>query len=113
MATEETGKYGGWKKWGLVGVGAVLGVLVSLNFQAIAQRADAVLLAEWVPQADVVLDCSDNFRTRQAVNAACVAHGIGAIRARDMPSQSRGASIPRVRASSSAVSTRSDPSRWR
>lgn len=38
MATEETGKYGGWKKWGLVGVGAVLGVLVSLNFQAIAQR---------------------------------------------------------------------------
>src|SRR5512143_3822839 len=28
----------GWKKAGLVGVGAVLGVLVSLNFQAIAQR---------------------------------------------------------------------------
>ncbi|MFO1322685.1 MAG: S41 family peptidase [Burkholderiales bacterium] len=38
MATEDSGKYGGWKKWGLVGVGAVLGVLVSLNFQAIAQR---------------------------------------------------------------------------
>ena len=25
--------------------------------------------------ADVVLDCSDNFQTRQAVNAACVAAG--------------------------------------
>jgi len=38
-------------------------------------RADAALLARLVPQADVVLDCSDNFVTRQAVNAACVAHG--------------------------------------
>jgi len=37
--------------------------------------ADAALLARRVPQADVVLDCSDNFATRQAVNAACVAHG--------------------------------------
>ena len=27
-----------------------------------------------VSGADVVLDCSDNFATRQAVNAACVAH---------------------------------------
>lgn len=40
-----------------------------------AARADAALLARRVPQADVVLDCSDNFATRQAVNAACVAHG--------------------------------------
>jgi molybdopterin/thiamine biosynthesis adenylyltransferase len=38
------------------------------------ERADAVLLDQLVAQADVVLDCSDNFRTRQAVNAACVAH---------------------------------------
>ncbi len=38
------------------------------------QRADAALLDLLVPQADVVLDCSDNFHTRQAVNAACVAH---------------------------------------
>ena len=41
---------------------------------ALRQRADAALLDTLVPQADVVLDCSDNFRTRQAVNAACVAH---------------------------------------
>ena len=37
-----------------------------------SQRADAALLDSLVPQADVVLDCSDNFATRHAVNAACV-----------------------------------------
>lgn len=36
-------------------------------------RADAASLAAWVAEADVVVDCSDNFATRQAVNAACVA----------------------------------------
>jgi molybdopterin/thiamine biosynthesis adenylyltransferase len=40
----------------------------------IQQRADAALLDELVPQADVVLDCCDNFTTRHAVNAACVRH---------------------------------------
>ena len=38
------------------------------------QRADAGLLDTLVAQADVVLDCSDNFATRHAVNAACVKH---------------------------------------
>ena len=38
------------------------------------QRADAARLDELVAAADVVLDCSDNFATRHAVNAACVAH---------------------------------------
>jgi molybdopterin/thiamine biosynthesis adenylyltransferase len=37
-------------------------------------RADEALLARLVPQADVVLDCSDNFATRQLVNRACVQH---------------------------------------
>jgi molybdopterin/thiamine biosynthesis adenylyltransferase len=41
---------------------------------ALEERADAARLATLVAQADVVLDCSDNFATRQAVNAACVAH---------------------------------------
>jgi molybdopterin-synthase adenylyltransferase len=41
---------------------------------ALQQRADASLLDALVPQAHVVLDCSDNFATRHAVNAACVAH---------------------------------------
>ncbi|MDE2417550.1 MAG: molybdopterin-synthase adenylyltransferase MoeB [Burkholderiales bacterium] len=42
---------------------------------ALQAKADAGLLDELVPQADVVLDCCDNFSTRQAVNAACVSHG--------------------------------------
>lgn len=45
-----------------------------MQVHAIQQRADAALLEDLVPQADVVLDCSDNFRTRHAVNAACVKH---------------------------------------
>jgi molybdopterin/thiamine biosynthesis adenylyltransferase len=53
--------------------------IASLNpdvaVRALVQRADAALLDELVPQADVVLDCSDNFATRHAVNAACVRHG--------------------------------------
>ena len=38
-------------------------------------RADAALLDTLVAQADVVLDCCDNFATRHAINAACVKHG--------------------------------------
>ena len=37
-------------------------------------RADAALLDTLVAQADVVLDCSDNFATRHLINAACVQH---------------------------------------
>lgn len=40
----------------------------------IVARADAQLLDELVPQADVVIDCCDNFNTRHAINAACVRH---------------------------------------
>jgi molybdopterin/thiamine biosynthesis adenylyltransferase len=42
--------------------------------RAIAARADAASLDQWVRQADVVIDCCDNFATRHAVNAACVKH---------------------------------------
>lgn len=45
-----------------------------LQVTAHALRADAQLLDQWVAQADVVLDCCDNFKTRHAVNAACVRH---------------------------------------
>jgi molybdopterin/thiamine biosynthesis adenylyltransferase len=41
---------------------------------ALQERADAHRLGELVRDADVVVDCCDNFTTRQAVNAACVAH---------------------------------------
>jgi molybdopterin/thiamine biosynthesis adenylyltransferase len=45
-----------------------------VRVSALQQRADAALLEQLVPRADVVLDCSDNFVTRHAVNAACVRH---------------------------------------
>ncbi|TWO72223.1 HesA/MoeB/ThiF family protein [Caenimonas sedimenti] len=38
-------------------------------------KADAQLLDDLVPQADVVIDCCDNFATRHLVNAACFRHG--------------------------------------
>jgi len=45
-----------------------------VRVHALHERADAQRLNALVAQADVVIDCSDNFVTRQAVNAACVAH---------------------------------------
>jgi molybdopterin/thiamine biosynthesis adenylyltransferase len=44
----------------------------TVQVQALQTRADAQLLQSLVIQADVVLDCSDNFQTRQAINTACV-----------------------------------------
>jgi molybdopterin/thiamine biosynthesis adenylyltransferase len=38
-------------------------------------RADSAFLEQHVPKADVVIDCSDNFATRHAVNNACVHFG--------------------------------------
>jgi molybdopterin/thiamine biosynthesis adenylyltransferase len=49
-----------------------LNPLVQVN--ALQIRADADTLDALVHAADVVLDCCDNFKTRQAVNAACVRH---------------------------------------
>ncbi|MBV8380542.1 MAG: molybdopterin-synthase adenylyltransferase MoeB [Paucibacter sp.] len=47
----------------------------TVSVEAVRARADAALLDRLVPAASVVLDCCDNFATRQAVNAACVRHG--------------------------------------
>lgn len=53
--------------------------LLALNPQveaiALAERMDEERLRALLPQVDLVLDCSDNMTTRQAVNAACVASG--------------------------------------
>jgi len=43
---------------------------------AVQERADAQRLDSLLHEVDVVLDCSDNFATRHAVNAACVARRI-------------------------------------
>lgn len=42
----------------------------------VAQRADASWLDQHMSGFNVVLDCSDNFATRHAVNAACVRAGV-------------------------------------
>ena len=41
---------------------------------AIEERAEGAMLDELILNADVVLDCCDNFATRHAVNRACVRH---------------------------------------
>lgn len=46
------------------------------QMNCITERADAALLDRLVAQSDVVLDCSDNFATRHAVNRACVMHSV-------------------------------------
>ena len=47
-----------------------------VELRCITERADAALLEPLVACADVVLDCTDNFATRQAINRACVNHRI-------------------------------------
>jgi molybdopterin/thiamine biosynthesis adenylyltransferase len=44
-----------------------------IDIVALTERAEGERLDELVRQADVVLDCSDNFATRHAINRACVA----------------------------------------
>ena len=44
----------------------------TITVEAIPQKLAGPALARQVEQADVVLDCSDNFTTRYAINLACV-----------------------------------------
>ena len=47
-----------------------------VQIHALTERADTALLHSLVAQSHVVIDCCDNFETRQAVNAACVQHRV-------------------------------------
>lgn len=47
-----------------------------INIVALKERVSGARLDELVRNASVVLDCSDNFATRHAVNRACVAHRV-------------------------------------
>ena len=51
----------------------LLAINPRVNINAIPERVDGARLAQLVAAADVVLDGSDNFATRHAVNRACVA----------------------------------------
>ncbi|MBI3102219.1 MAG: HesA/MoeB/ThiF family protein [Burkholderiales bacterium] len=54
---------------------AVQAINPGVQVTALQERADAQRLHTLVQEATVVLDCSDNYATRQAVNAACVRLG--------------------------------------
>ena len=46
----------------------------AVEIVALGERVDAARAAALVAAADVVLDCTDNFATRHALNRACVRH---------------------------------------
>lgn len=46
-----------------------------VKVRALVERAGSERLRELASLADVVLDCTDNYETRQALNAACVREG--------------------------------------
>jgi adenylyltransferase/sulfurtransferase len=53
---------------------ALRAVNADVSIQTIQKKLQQADLREIVPAVDVVLDCSDNFETRHAVNRACVTH---------------------------------------
>jgi molybdopterin/thiamine biosynthesis adenylyltransferase len=55
---------------------ALSGINPEINIVALNERAGNERLNELVRHASVVLDCSDNFVTRHAVNRACVANHV-------------------------------------
>ncbi|CAG9170283.1 HesA/MoeB/ThiF family protein [Cupriavidus pampae] len=55
---------------------AMLRINPDLDIQLMPQRVSDAELGPLVAQADVVLDCCDNFATRHAINRACLAHRV-------------------------------------
>lgn len=53
----------------------MLAINPEVNIHVVCESATTASLAEYVLRADVVLDCTDNFTTRHAINAACVQYG--------------------------------------
>jgi len=53
---------------------ALTAINADVHVVPVTQRADEDALAGLVSTATVVLDCSDNFATRHALNRACVVH---------------------------------------
>jgi molybdopterin/thiamine biosynthesis adenylyltransferase len=46
----------------------------SIQVDILQEKITAALLTKLLPMVDVVLDCTDNFKTRQLINASCVQH---------------------------------------
>ncbi|MGV8803547.1 MAG: HesA/MoeB/ThiF family protein [Polaromonas sp.] len=53
---------------------AVMAINPDARITPVTERADDALLEKLVHEADLVLDCTDNFATRHAINRACVKH---------------------------------------
>lgn len=53
---------------------AIHAINPEVRVHTVARRADETLFTELAASADVVLDCTDNFATRHAINRACVKH---------------------------------------
>ena len=53
---------------------AIAAINPDVTVTPVTQRAEGALLDELVAKADLVLDCTDNFATRHAINRACVKH---------------------------------------
>jgi molybdopterin-synthase adenylyltransferase len=51
----------------------------SIHVIPLQERATASNLASILPSIDVVLDCTDNFATRQLINAACAQHRVALV----------------------------------
>jgi len=56
------------------GQAALAAINAEVQVVPVTQRADQDALADLVSTSTVVLDCSDNFATRHALNRACVTH---------------------------------------
>jgi len=56
------------------GQAALVAINADVQVVPVTQRADQDALADLVSTSTVVLDCSDNFATRHALNRACVTH---------------------------------------
>lgn len=54
---------------------AIAAINPDVQVNAVCERLDGDALSQQVAQADVVVDCTDNFRTRHAINRACVTAG--------------------------------------
>jgi molybdopterin/thiamine biosynthesis adenylyltransferase len=54
---------------------ALAAINPEVRVEAVNARLDGEALERRVAVADVVLDCTDNFATRHAINRACVRHG--------------------------------------
>ena len=56
------------------GQAALAAINADVEVVPVTRRADEAALLELVGESTVVLDCSDNFATRHALNRACVRH---------------------------------------